>query len=494
MAAHDDEGNLSFDANRGAPHPDAGIGLAAWMHRVADELDRTEEDSDPNAVHDLRVALRRCISIADIHMAVDPLEIWREMRKAARRLFKRLGELRDVQIMKNWIGSLAAEQNPAGMQVRAYLDDRETKLRDGAFEAIKAFDRGKWRKWQNRLARRSLPAQLESPVFQQFAVERWQAAYDLQRQALKNHSHASFHRLRVGLKRFRYTVENFLPRRHEMWGRDLGLLQDALGEYHDLFVLWRTALHLGALADRELRAQWRSRIEAESRTRLLLYRSRTVGEESLWPIWRAGLPRNQELKKAAEERIRIWASCRDPEFARTLTLADLSLQMFDGLEREKIITLTGATDLRSALYAAAIMCNVGPKSSVKNTGKSSFRLIKRTGSPLGFPARSHELAALIVRYRRGMVDRHVTRRLADITEEERMALRFGTAILCLADALTGKGNQPIRHFELSKMSDALTISVEGYSEESATARKVAAARHPLEVACRLPVIIRALPK
>ncbi len=55
---------------------------------------------------------------------------------------------------------------------------------------------------------------------------------------LRNRSAVAYHQLRIGIKRFRYTVENFLPERHQQWSRDLRDLQDALGEVHDFDVLW----------------------------------------------------------------------------------------------------------------------------------------------------------------------------------------------------------------------------------------------------------------
>ena len=74
-------------------------------------------------------------------------------------------------------------------------------------------------------------------MFQHLALERWEEARELHRQALRNRSQVGYHQLRIGIKRFRYTVENFLPQRHEKWAKDLRDLQDALGEVHDFDVL-----------------------------------------------------------------------------------------------------------------------------------------------------------------------------------------------------------------------------------------------------------------
>lgn len=462
------------------------------MQRAAIELERAKQDFAPDVVHDLRVALRRCIAIADIHMALDPFGMWAEMRKAGRKLFKHLGELRDVQVMKEWVGRLAQEPDPAGIQLGAYLSGREAELRERAAAAIAGFHPNRWRKWQDRLAKRSLPVPLEDPVFCQFALERWRAAHEQHRQALRNRSRASYHKLRIGLKRFRYTVENFLPQRHQLWGKDLKLFQDALGDVHDLFILWRTALKIGALSDRGLRSRWRERIEDASRDRLLAYRSRAVGKGSLWAVWRAGLPRDQELKLAAENRVRIWASYRDPDFARTLNAADLALQLLDGLETEGVIPPERAADVRSVLHVAAVIHNVGMASRSTKAGRSSYKQIRKIQPPMGITAQAYQLAALAARYRRGMPGRPESKHLALLSEAHKQELQMVAAILCLAGGLAGKRGQGVRHVKLSRMTETLLIFLADYREGSALARKLAAARHPLEVACHMPILFRSL--
>jgi CHAD domain-containing protein len=486
------ENESSPDAIAAALESCEKIGLAAWMDRVTAELDRAQRDLSPGAVHDLRVALRRCFSLADLHMALDPLEDWREMRSEGRRLFKALGELRDTHVMMKWIVHLVGSQDSAGIQLAAHLGGREEELREKAERALRRFSRKKWARWQDRLSRISLPAPLEDPVFQQFALERWQTAHDLHRQALRNRSLHAFHRLRIGLKRFRYTVENFLPHRHDLWGQDLKLLQNALGDFHDLSLLWRRALHLGVLADRHLRAQWHARVEEESRARLQTYREKAVGKQSVWPVWRAGLPVGHKLEQASVARIRIWASYRDLDFARTLDVTDLAMQLFDGLEHERIIAPAGVTDVRTALYAAAIMRNVGMTAGGKKHGKSSYKRIRNTAAPLGLSAETYELAILAARYPRGAGTGPESKPLARLTEEKKQTVQLVAAILCLADAFACGDDSRIQHLEVNRMTDAVLISAAGYREDSVLARKLATARYPVEVVCQAPVLIRPL--
>ncbi len=80
------------------------------MLRVLDECDHVATDFSADPVHDLRVALRRCRSLADGMMAMDPDPDWKAMKKAGKQLFQSLGALRDVQIMMEWIDHLHPEK------------------------------------------------------------------------------------------------------------------------------------------------------------------------------------------------------------------------------------------------------------------------------------------------------------------------------------------------------------------------------------------------
>jgi len=42
---------------------------------------------------------------------VDPHPDWNEMRQAARKMFRSLGELRDVQVMADWLNKLCPEND-----------------------------------------------------------------------------------------------------------------------------------------------------------------------------------------------------------------------------------------------------------------------------------------------------------------------------------------------------------------------------------------------
>src|SRR5579864_7533170 len=76
------------------------------MERVLQGCEHVSGDFSADPVHDLRVALRRCRSLADGMIAMDPDRNWKTMKKAGKKVFQSLGALRDVQIMMERIDTL----------------------------------------------------------------------------------------------------------------------------------------------------------------------------------------------------------------------------------------------------------------------------------------------------------------------------------------------------------------------------------------------------
>src|SRR5579863_7768717 len=261
-------------------------GLAYWAARVLEECDKASSGFAADPVHDLRVAIRRCRSMADGFLSDDPDPAWKQMKRLAKPLFASLGNLRDTQVMLEWLARLGAPDDPLGQELTAALNAKEHTLKSAAQEVLASFDRKHWTSLNTHLATRTDCVPLEGLVFQHLALERWMEARELHRRALRNRSGAAWHQLRIGIKRFRYTVENFLPQRHQKWSKDLRDLQDALGEVHDFDVLRNMVVSHPGIDSAE-RGIWQGRIRAERQKRLDLYRSTMVGGHSLWELWRA---------------------------------------------------------------------------------------------------------------------------------------------------------------------------------------------------------------
>ena len=197
---------------------------------------------------------------------MDPDPSWKEMKKAGKQLFRELGELRDAQVMEEWVRALGSPDDPVAIALLQFLAGREaisnSKLprhcrssiassgSDGSRPCLAVRPECDREALCSSISRSSVGPKLTNCITV----------------ALRNRSHIAFHRLRIGLKRFRYIVENFLPEQHAAWSDDLKELQDVLGEVHDLDVLWTTALQVNAFPDADARSKWHSRIN-EERTR-----------------------------------------------------------------------------------------------------------------------------------------------------------------------------------------------------------------------------------
>ncbi len=265
------------------------IGLVFWMECVLQKSEEARRGWNADAVHDLRVALRRCRTMAEALSEVNPGTGWRKLKKSSRGLFHALGVLRDTQVEKEWVRKLGAPDDPIRRYMLRVLSLEERKHREAAEQALNKFDRKEWRRLSKKLSHKAQFFPLESVVFQRLALAGLNELVELYQRARKGHSRVAWHRLRIGLKRFRYIVENFLPQRYEVWGEDLRHLQDLLGDVHDLDVLRSEIRRRCAGRDPAAVAAWLEKIETERKARLDELRSKINDKEFLWLAWRGGL-------------------------------------------------------------------------------------------------------------------------------------------------------------------------------------------------------------
>lgn len=519
------------------------------MLRVLEECHNVAADFSADPVHDLRVSLRRCRSMADGLMAMDPNPDWKAMKKAGKALFQRLGALRDVQIMMEWVeklfladgagaGSTASEQekqspdhhvsrpevvpehghHSPGHALLHILRHRESQQKHEARVALEEFDQKQWRHWAKMLPQRAARIRPGSAVYKHLALERYMAARDLHTRALRNRSQVAFHTLRIGIKRFRYIVENFLPAEHKAWSDELKHMQDLLGEVHDLDVLWATALGCHIFPDEMSRRAWHGRILEERTKRIEEYRQKAVGEKSLWNVWRAGLPQGKQIEQIATQRMKLWGRALDPDFAHSERVARISLELYDGLNAAGLLGLAEAANgdaasPRAALFVAGLLHDVGKAKGDKGHHKESLELIKKHGTPLGWNEKDLQRAAVVARFHCGALPSRGHKHLRDLLPDEQRVIVRLSAILRLANALDAEHTGHVRkvkiegHFArrhqkrtngfLRKLAplgknEALVIGAEGYADGTPTAQTVAAERYLLETVLRRPVMVRAM--
>jgi CHAD domain-containing protein len=524
-----------FSSTTHTPRASKTTGLRYWMLRVLEECDHAAADFRPDPVHDLRVSLRRCRSLADGLNALDPDPNWKAMRKAGKRLFQRLGALRDIQIMMEWIEKLypdevnveqagvepapspalhPAEQiskatpnessehsipsDPPAQALLRILAAREQEEKLEAHAALEEFDRKQWRQWTRSLPARAARLRLGSALFKHLALERWTEVRELHNRALRNRSQTAFHSLRIGIKRFRYIVENFLPAEHKAWSNDLKAMQDLLGEVHDLDVLWATAVSCRVFRSEDSRRSWREQILSERSKRIERYRKKMIGPDSLWQIWRAALPQGKQIEVLATRRMKLWANHLDPDFAHSERVAGLALQLYDGLLASGWQPSVDAVFARSSLLAAALLHDVGKSKGEKGHHKTSFDMIRAHGNPLGWKPADLQRAAIVARFHRGSLPTRKHTALRDLLPNEQKATIQLAAVLRLANALDTVHDGHIRRIQIesnhlrAKGNEALIIAAEGYSPFGPSAQTIAAERHLLETVLHRPVVVKAM--
>jgi CHAD domain-containing protein len=469
------------------------FGLAYWMDEVLKEADKAADGFAADPVHDLRVALRRCRSMAEGLRAIDPDPSWKKMRKMGKGLFSSLGELRDCQVLMEWTEKLGQGDDPVVASMLGYLGAREKALKQNAEAVLQQFDRKQWRAWSRSLSRRSARLSPGSVPFQSLALERWSQARRLHRQAMRTDSPTALHRLRIGLKKFRYVVENFLPELHEQWAKDLKRMQDLLGEIHDLDVLWETLLRADVLADDDARRKWQERIDHERQTRIEAYRREMDGPDSLWQVWRAGLPRGQEARSAAFRKLQVWASYLDPDIAHSRRVARWALQLHDGLSRAGLLG-SNHDHSREYLQAAATVHEVGRSKGRKGHHKATQRLVQKVDRPFSWTQQDLELIAFIARYHSGSLPDDSHNGLRRLPPPKRRLAQLLAGILRLADAFDANRGGAIRRIKVSARDGDVVVHAAGLDNRSDLAETIAGARHLLELSCGLPVLVRPMPK
>jgi hypothetical protein len=290
----------------------------------------------------------------------------------------------------------------------------------------------------------------------------------------------AYHRLRVGLKKFRYAVENFLPSMYQGWEPDLKLLQDLLGEIHDLTVLDQMTVKNRSLFEEDAITAWRAKLENERSSRLDQYRLKMARKASPLRVWREGLPAEKDLRSTGLARLGKWASFVTPDFSPVRRTARLSLQLYDGLANCGLIGKDSLIEDRFILHAAALLQEAGRFKKAQAYHKESFRMIRKISPPPGWTKRDLEFTALVARFHRRALPYPDHQKLRVYELPLRQSLIRLAAILRQANAFQAKPYRAIRRLQVENGPGFLVIRAEGFSDRDPINSKLSVARRFLE--------------
>jgi len=466
-------------------------GLLYWMERVLRERERVLATPGEEAVHDLRVALRRCRSLARVFEEIDPHPAWRGLRKTGRKLFRRLGEIRDSQVQESWMVKLSAPDDPLRAQLLYALKaGRERQERDAKRSASR-FDEKAWAKLAVALRPRLNLLAADGPAAHCLALERLEEAAELHRHALRTERPKPWHALRIGIKHFRYVVENLLPKRHVTWGSDLKRVQDLLGDVHDLDILHETVLRT---ADSSGLAHWQETIDRERAERIATYRQLTLGATSLWNQWRLGLPTNGQVALASEARLHATGRAADPHLRKSAGTARLAKTIFKQLQRAGVSPFLKEPKLETVLRAAAMLHGIDPENRHNSAHKDARTFLSALPAPPGWSAEQWQLLAFAIRYHRGAAPSAENGRFAKLEPPQQAKLLCAAGILRLARALRKAGVESGARVRVEGSADSITLLIGGFAEGMTPPKGLAVGRQMLEGALGKTVAIRAIEK
>jgi CHAD domain-containing protein len=468
-------------------------GLAHWMDRVLREVDNLQRSPDKDAVHDLRVAIRRCRSVGAVMREVDPDPSWHELRGTPKKLFRKLGELRDTQIMNQWVSEHAAENDKLRIVLHGFFQAKEPKLLEEALRLADKFDAKNWNRLERKLRKRARLVPAGSLTAQCLAVERLQEAKELHSKAMKARRPGSWHGLRIGLKKFRYTVESLLPQQYEQWSPQLKRLQDLLGEVHDLDVLSGIIKDTASGDLANLRLEWERTMERERSARLEEYRELSLGKSSFWQQWRRALPQRQRLELAAAARLRSTARATTARTRRATQVSRLALGIFDALHRAQTAPVFNEIAERRVLQSAARLCGMRFKGAHNPPQKAARRFLLRLPVPPSWTPEEWDLLGWSVRFYRG-AEPNGSGAFSKLPEEQRMNVRALAGVLRLARGLRKCGIPNSNGLRAEKTAAAVVLHVPGLEDSAENAARLAAAKHLLDGYLGKPLILMAAAK
>jgi CHAD domain-containing protein len=474
--------------------------LRESMERVLRELEAVRKNPAPDPVHDLRVAIRRCRSVGAVFQEVDPDPAWAEMRRVPRKLFRRLGVLRDAQVMDDWVKHLAPEGDPLRPKLHRNFTETEPELRDHALRSVEKFDIKSWTRLEQKLRRRVRLVPPSSLAAQCLAVERIDEARDLHARAQRTDNPETWHELRIGIKRFRYTVENLLPNHYVLWSKNLKRLQDLLGDVHDLdvlSVLLKDVVAKDAPDDEAARHAltdahhiWQEIIHRERTERVETYRQLTLGKTSLWNDWRHGLPQGKRLALASMARLRA----TDSRPHRTAKISHFSIALFDALRRAHAAPAFGEQNMRRVMRAAARLHRVGgvrhAKPARKSSRKAARRFLRELPMPPSWTYEEWDLLGWAVRFHRGPEPSPDRGTFATLSDEQQKNIQAIAGVLRLARAFRKCGIDSCEGLRAEKSADAVILHVPGLTDSAENAARLAAAKHLLDTYIGKPLLLK----
>ncbi len=238
--------------------PSSTFPLGAYTDELVEQLralvPQALNDCDAQAIHHARVSTRRLKAAIDLMQPVLPKQRRKPFERVLRSLRRRLGPLRDLDVMIDHLAAYRDEprQGPAARWLTDQLESQRQQARAHAKSApspAKVLARlGTWWGVRHELseAEQAVDALLGESLHQQ--IEQFSSqAQGLRRMNQGGKGFQDPHELRITGKALRYTLEMAAEHGHPLpatIGKSFKRMQDSLGLWHDYVVLSETAVRV----------------------------------------------------------------------------------------------------------------------------------------------------------------------------------------------------------------------------------------------------------
>jgi CHAD domain-containing protein len=218
--------------------------LLAFQVGRMKKLEQAASDADEDAVHDMRVAIRRVRALLRIGRPFFPRKRLAPLDDRARETAQALGAVRDLDVILMHAAAYAAAQPDGGTGVLGWIEQLRTR-RAAAHEALRAYLAGKrFRRLEaefRAFLAQDAPRGPGSPRLRDVLPGALWEQYGLLRryEARERGTPESLHALRIEIKRWRYLMEFFqtvLGKRVVPAIQLAVRAQDHLGRLHDAWV------------------------------------------------------------------------------------------------------------------------------------------------------------------------------------------------------------------------------------------------------------------
>ena len=210
--------------------------------RFREELKRASADpTSDEAVHDLRVAIRRVLAWIVVRTALlGPDRRLREARSSLKALMAPLGKLRDAHVKRDWIWNVVPEGDEPSYRYAVKVSGDVLRWESRARKYLGAPSTRRLRVPLPRGAG-GLGGRLEAAILAPDILGRLEREVSKNRDAALDPAHPeALHRMRLAFKKYRYVAEVLLPLFPKATGetsKRLHAFQTLLGTIHDFDVI-----------------------------------------------------------------------------------------------------------------------------------------------------------------------------------------------------------------------------------------------------------------